>query len=132
MSDITKISILGNGDQETVDTIDKNLVVDSVTVGGVGGTTLTKTVLDSLIAGGGSSTQTVDKFILNSTDESNKFITLSGTPLIPSNTILLVDGATNLYYSDDFQVIGNQLSWSGLGLDGILANGDKLTITYGT
>lgn len=131
MSDITKISILENSDQTTVDTVDKNLVVDSVTVGGVGGTTLTKTVLDGLIAGGGS-TQIVDTITLSGTDETNKFVTLSQTPVTPGNTILLVDGAPNVFYGSDFEVVGNQLRWTGKALDGILASGDNITVTYDT
>jgi hypothetical protein len=31
-----------------------------------------------------------------------------------------------------FTVSGNELSWSGLGLDGILSSGDNLTVLYNT
>lgn len=129
MSDITKISILENGDQTTVDITDKNVVTDSVTVGGVGGTVLTKTVLDNLIGATGT-TQIVDKFTLNGTDQTNKFVTLSQTPPTPGDTILLVEDAGNMFFGTDFTVTGNQLGWSGKALDGILASGDNLTITY--
>lgn len=83
---------------------------------------------NALVAVSGS--QKVDRFTLNGTDITNKFVTLTATPGTPANTILLVEDAGNMYYGDDFQVIGNQLSWNGKLLDGILASGDKLTVTY--
>ena len=82
----------------------------------------------ALVAVSGS--QKVDKFTLNSTDISNKFVTLSSTPSTAGNTILLVEDAGNMFYGVDFTVSGNQLSWSSLALDGILSSGDNLTITY--
>lgn len=129
MSDITKISILENGDQTTVDTTVSNVVTDTVTVGGVGGTVLSKTVLDSLIASSGNP-QVVDKFTLSGTDITNKFVTLSQTPLAAGDTILVIGDAGGIFYGVDFTVSSNQLGWSGLGLDGILSSGDNLTVTY--
>lgn len=79
-----------------------------------------------------SGSQKVDKFTLNGTDITNKFVTLSATPGIPGNTILLVADAGDMFYGTDFEVIGNQLSWNGKLLDGILASGDNLTVTYKT
>ncbi len=76
------------------------------------------------------STQKVDKFTLDSTDESNKYVTLSFTPSVLGDTILLVEDAGNMFFGVDFTVTGNQLGWSGMALDGILSAGDNLTVTY--
>lgn len=131
MSDITKLSELVNGDQQTVDLTTNTVVTDAVRVGGVGGTDLTQTVLDDLIASsGGSSAEKVDKFVLDSTDASNKFVILSFTPTTPGDTVLLVKNGPNLFYGSDFTVTGTQLSWSSLSLDGVLASGDELTVFY--
>ena len=130
MADVKKISKLVDGIQRTVDLTNSNVVTDSVTVGGVSGTTLTKTVLDSLIAG--SSPKIVDKITLNGTDESNKYVTLSGTPAVAANTILIVEDAGGMFYGTDFEVVGNQLRWTGKGLDGILGSGDNITVEYNT
>lgn len=51
-------------------------------------------------------------------------------PKYPSRVVLLIRGGPNVYYGDDFTVSGSTLSWAGLGLDTILADGDKLTIQY--
>jgi len=86
--------------------------------------------IDMALASVGSGSQKVDKFVLNGTDITNKFVTLSSTPAISGDTILLVEDAGNMFYGTDFTVTGNQLGWSGLALDGILSSGDNLTITY--
>jgi hypothetical protein len=130
MSLIKFFSDLANGDQTTVDTSVNTVVTSSVIVGGDSGTELTKVVLDGLIASSVHNGQVIDKFILSSTDISNKFVTLSKTPGIPANAILYVDGAPTLTFSEDYTVSGAQLGWSGLTLDGILAQSDNITVTY--
>ena len=87
--------------------------------------------IDIALSGINSISQRVDKFTLSSTDITNKFVTLSHTPAIPGETILLVENAVNMFYGIDFTVTGNELGWSGLALDGILSSGDNLTATYG-
>lgn len=131
MSLLKFFSELINGDQTTVDISQNTIVTESVVVGGDGGTELTKTILDDLIAGGASTSQVVDTFTLSGTDITNKFVTLSETPSLPGHTILLIDGSPSTFYGTDFTVSGTQLSWSGLSLDGILSSGDNLTVTYG-
>lgn len=59
-----------------------------------------------------------------------KAITLSHTPQAPTEVHLDVIGGTAQFYGDDFTVSGATLSWSGLDLDGVLAAGDKLRISY--
>jgi len=57
-------------------------------------------------------------------------VTLSATPTTANQTLLLVQGAPSQQYSLDYTVTGNVLSWSGLGLDGVLIAGDNLTIIF--
>lgn len=80
--------------------------------------------------GSGGSAVNIDKFTLDGTDISNKFITLSGTPTTAGNTILIIIGGIVQDYSVDFTISGAVLSWNGLGLDGILEIGDKLIIQF--
>lgn len=77
-----------------------------------------------------SGSYNVQKYTLNGTDISNKFVTLSTTPTTANLTCLTVIGGIEQDYSVDFTVSGTQLSWSGLGLDGVLVSGDKLVVTY--
>jgi hypothetical protein len=79
---------------------------------------------------GGSASYFVNKVTLNATDITNKFVTLTDIPTSPSDTILDIVGGITQDHSVDFTVTGNQLSWNGLGLDGILADGDKLIIQF--
>lgn len=59
-----------------------------------------------------------------------KAITLPSSPTTPATTILTPAGGPGQFYGADFTVSGSTLSWSGLGLDGILSTGDQLTIFY--
>ncbi len=83
-------------------------------------------------AGGGS---TVNTFTLSGTDISNKGVVLSSVPTTPADTILLVGGAPAQIYGVDFiinsSITANKtLSWASLGLDGILASGDQLIVSF--
>lgn len=71
---------------------------------------------------------TVNRFTLTPTDITNKFVTLTKAPAVPSDTILSVVGGCDQDYSSDFTISGSVLSWTGLGLDGILSSGDKLIV----
>ena len=84
--------------------------------------------IDAALVNAGN--QPVDIFTLDGTDITNKFVTLSTTPLIPAATILIVENAPGMFFGVDFTVSGNQFSWSSLALDGVLGSGDKLTVTY--
>ena len=72
----------------------------------------------------------VETVTLTATDITNAYITLSSTPNTPAYTVLTIKGGCDQFYGDDFTVSGAQLSWSGLGLDGVLVAGDKLTVVY--
>lgn len=83
--------------------------------------------LSNIVSG---ASQKVDTFTLDSTDITNKYVTLSFTPAVADDTILLVEDAPGMFFGADFTVSGNQLSWNSLALDGILSVGDNLTVTY--
>lgn len=59
-----------------------------------------------------------------------KALVLSGLPSTPTEVILDVISGGPQFYGDDFTVSGSTLSWSGLGLDGLLLAGDKVRISY--
>lgn len=59
-----------------------------------------------------------------------KQLTLASLPSSPSEILLDVIGNCAQFYGDDFTVSASIVSWSGLGLDGILTAGDKLRIGY--
>jgi len=77
-----------------------------------------------------SGTWNVEYPVLNNTNITNKFVTISNAPSVPSDVLLDIIGGSSQEYSVDFIVSGVQLSWNGLALDGILLSGDKLRITY--
>lgn len=60
----------------------------------------------------------------------NKEITLADIPSFPEKTLLYVDGGAPAFYTLDFVVSGNVLSWSGKRLDGLLETGDVVRIVY--
>lgn len=72
----------------------------------------------------------VENIDLTQNDIDNKFVTLSRTPLVPDAVILNIDGGIPQINGVDFVVLGNKISWSGLGLDGFLEETDVLIIQY--
>jgi len=75
----------------------------------------------------------VEKFTLTSTNITNGYVTLADAPTTPNETILLVKGAGNQFYGDDYAMDGGyttRLTWDALDLDGVLEEGDKLTVIY--
>jgi hypothetical protein len=72
----------------------------------------------------------VELRVITAGEETAKQLTLISTPASAPATIMEIAGAPSQFYGDDYNVSGAVLSWSGLGLDGILAAGDKLTISY--
>lgn len=80
--------------------------------------------------GGGGSQTYVQRFTLSGTDISNKFVNLSLAPSDAQGVILTVIGGPQQDYLVDYSVTGSQVSWSSLGLDGVLSTGDKIVIQY--
>ena len=60
----------------------------------------------------------------------DKFIVLPATPVYPELVMLLPHGGIFQVNGQDFEIIGNQLRWSGKGLDGTLQENDTLSIIY--
>lgn len=71
-----------------------------------------------------------ERIDLTQTDIDNKFVTLASTPLIPSAVIVNCEGGIPQAYGTDYVVIGNQINWDGLGLDGFLDETDVLLVQY--
>ena len=67
-------------------------------------------------------------YTLNSTDVANGFVILPTVPTQPANTLLTVAGGPMQIYGVDYTVVGSTLTWGSLGLNGILAAGDVLTV----
>lgn len=59
-----------------------------------------------------------------------KQLSLVQTPAAVTEVMLDLIGGGAQFYGDDYSVSGTTLSWSGLGLDGILGSGDKIRIGY--
>lgn len=77
--------------------------------------------------------RTVETFTLTATDITNKYIDLGYTPASASAVVAQVKGAPWSFYGDDYQMntaTPNRLEWNGLGWDGVLEAGDKITVVY--
>lgn len=89
---------------------------------------LTAGVPTGMFAGGAS--YYVENITLTAPQAAAKQVTLTFSPISPSQVAVDAIGGGAQFYGDDFTVSGAVLSWSGLGLDGVLATGDKLRIIY--
>ena len=69
-------------------------------------------------------------FTLTSTNISQSKITLSQTPLDPEGLSFLPDGGIPQRYGVDFTIVGNDIIWSGMGLDGFLEVNDVIRVSY--
>jgi hypothetical protein len=67
---------------------------------------------------------------LTAAEIAAKQLQLDETPVSPSEILVDVQGGSSAFYGDDFIVSGDLVQWNGLGLDGLLAAGDKLRIGY--
>ena len=65
-------------------------------------------------------------------EETAKSLTLTATPTNTNEVIIQIVDGVNLRNGTDYSISGTTMSWSGLGLDGILAAGDELTIWFFT
>lgn len=86
---------------------------------------------DAAVAGVPNGIQKVEYRTITSLEVTNKKLTLIATPALNTNTMLDVcEGGGAQIYGVDFIVNANELDWSGRGLDGVLAAGDKVRINY--
>ena len=71
-----------------------------------------------------------DDFTLTSAQLASKAVYLTNTPRAGTPvTVRIGDAGVNLE-NKDFKVTGSTLSWSGLTLDGVLDEGDRLVVLY--
>ncbi|NCC99964.1 MAG: hypothetical protein EOL95_09745 [Bacteroidia bacterium] len=80
-------------------------------------------------------TKDVEIITLNSTNITNKFVDLTNVPVDATAVQVTPVGGPEQAYTTDFTVISDgssvkRLNWSGLGLDGVLEDNDKLIVSY--
>jgi len=86
----------------------------------------------------GASTSTgllieVEAFTLSALDISNMYITLAYSPTPPEDTKLDIKNAPYQQYGDDYKqnnLFLKRIEWEAMELEGVLIEGDKLTLTY--
>jgi len=79
-----------------------------------------------------SGTLEIQYYTLTASDITNKNITLVSTPSTVTKVVLDIVGSTSQHYGVDYSVSGTTLSWNGLGLDGIVNEGDVFRYWYFT
>lgn len=72
----------------------------------------------------------VDKILLDQQSIDDKKVSLSSSPSVHRAVTLIPLGGIPQVNGIDFEVIGNELSWEGLGLDNFLEIGEQLIIQY--
>lgn len=72
----------------------------------------------------------VEQFTLSLQNILDEEVVLAETPSHADRVLVQVDGAAPCFYSLDFTVNGNAVSWSGLRLAGLLEAGDLLQVIY--
>ena len=85
------------------------------------------TVLQSQI---GSIVPRLEARVLTNTEATDKSLVLSNIPSDPTKVLLIPQGGPAQRIDVDFSVVGDTLSWSGLGLDGFLDEGEYILIQY--
>lgn len=80
--------------------------------------------------GGGSTTVKIEMRTISAPEAAAKALTLVQTPANAGEISLDVVSGCSQFYGTDYTVSGSTLSWTGLGLDGLLAAGDRIVITY--
>jgi hypothetical protein len=78
----------------------------------------------------GASSEQVEYHTVTALELAAKQFNLGSAPITPANVQAdVVDGAV-LGFSTDFSVVGSVFSWNGLGLDGVIAEGDVVRLVY--
>ena len=74
----------------------------------------------------------VEYFTLDTTDSSNKYVDLTGSPSIADNVALDLIGGTAQALNGDFGVDSTRVKWdsTSYGLYTLLASGDQLRVIY--
>jgi hypothetical protein len=80
--------------------------------------------------GSGGGTSNVATITLSQQDIDNKKVTLSTEPFYPNAVSMTIVGGISQVNGIDFEVIGSDISWDGLGLDNFLEISDTLIIQY--
>lgn len=78
-------------------------------------------------------TRKVDTFVLTDQNILDKYVVLEKQPHDPEDVELSVQYGPDQFYGSDFIMdVGNpkRCSWDSLGLDGLLEDGDRITVTY--
>jgi hypothetical protein len=86
--------------------------------------------VETLGSGGGGSTTVVQYFTLDAGQITAASVTLTYNPSPANQTALDIISNGPQYYSDDFTVSGNVLSWAGKPIDGVLSAGDRIRVQY--
>ncbi len=71
-----------------------------------------------------------EEFVLTPADIIAKQVVLANTPLDINALTFKIIGGIEQYEGIDFSITDTTVSWSGHALDGVLAEGDKIKITY--
>lgn len=67
---------------------------------------------------------------LNQGDIDNKKVTLIHDPQDVENMIFIPQGGIEQIYNVDFTVVGKEVRWNGLGLEGFLELDDIINVIY--
>lgn len=80
--------------------------------------------------GSGIGNNAKEQFKLTQNDIDNKRVQLSTAPRYPDLVSMTIIGGIDQVNGVDFEVIGDYVSWDGLGLDGFLEKHDIIIIQY--
>lgn len=72
----------------------------------------------------------VERFTLNSTQATNQEVFLAKTPKNQGSVTLDLPNGSVQILGFDYDVSGNRVFWDGFALETLLAEGDKIIITY--
>jgi hypothetical protein len=134
----------GNGLVIDTDKVKLTALTTSWDLGGLSGVTITnapapinatdlvnKDYVDAAVSSANS--RQVQVFTLGATEITNKYVTLAAVPADASRVVANVKGAPFQVYGDDFAMDNtnaDRVTWSALGLDGLVAAGDKIIVEY--
>ena len=89
-----------------------------------------KEALDALNSGIAGAVFVEEQITLTATQASNKAILLQNTPKQDLDIEFTIVGSSTNVRDIHFYVTGSVLNWSGTSLDGILSEGDIVSIKY--